>query len=697
MADKIKYPRTFHLPWSPGRTDDDKTLKATSHLEGKEVVITEKMDGENTTLYCHGSHARSLDSPHHVSRDWIKQKHSEFAHDIPPGWRVCGENLYAKHSIAYEDLPSYFMVFSIWNEKNIALSWDDTVEWSKMLGLKTVPVIWRGEWDEKAVRALVHGDTEGYVVRNVDRFHYDDFKDNVAKFVRSDHIQPDDKHWRSQQVVPNKLKKVDEISEDLKDHQKRFWLEFDINTIYTENHLREIQDDLENAEVTAIGTEWLGLRLIDGRIWRNSIIRYYYKSKAQLKIAISYLFSVGWVRINTSEGRLTDRDLSESDLKPHKKRFWLEFDTDTNIQDHLENANVKEIGFKLVNRFRNPSTYIYYYKSKIQLKVAVSHLFDVGYHWIDTSEGKLTIDYEEISEDLKDYRKRFWFEFGNHNTLLKMHLRNAPVKEIGKERVGPRPEQGVVDPIRYYYKSNTQLKFAINHLFSIGYNWFETSEGRLDSKNRKIESINTTMLPFIEELLETRVLRNTDDLQNRSSHDLADLIFLTVLALNIIKYYNSNFSANYARGTNMFNGFDGIRSSGTDLHNYLSVIINMDRFMEKLRRPSAPLSVPKLQLVTHLNTIGRGIVNHNQDNGVLLALQQELKITNSNYKSIRRLVQDWHRTMPKEKAHATTRLLQAFRSKAPNADIFKPLEAVARMQDLELKDVLNPEKDNRQG
>ena len=44
---KIKYPRTFHLPWSPGATSDDKMLKSIEHFIGKEVVITEKMDGEN--------------------------------------------------------------------------------------------------------------------------------------------------------------------------------------------------------------------------------------------------------------------------------------------------------------------------------------------------------------------------------------------------------------------------------------------------------------------------------------------------------------------------------------------------------------------------------------------------------------------------------------------------------------------------
>ena len=43
----IKYPRTWHHPISEGVTDDDKVLKDTSNFEGKEIVVTVKMDGEN--------------------------------------------------------------------------------------------------------------------------------------------------------------------------------------------------------------------------------------------------------------------------------------------------------------------------------------------------------------------------------------------------------------------------------------------------------------------------------------------------------------------------------------------------------------------------------------------------------------------------------------------------------------------------
>jgi hypothetical protein len=68
---RIKYPRTLHLPWSPGVSSDDRVLHDLSCFTNKEVVVTTKMDGENTTLYADVFHARSIDGRHHSSRDWL--------------------------------------------------------------------------------------------------------------------------------------------------------------------------------------------------------------------------------------------------------------------------------------------------------------------------------------------------------------------------------------------------------------------------------------------------------------------------------------------------------------------------------------------------------------------------------------------------------------------------------------------------
>jgi hypothetical protein len=74
-----KYPRTYHLPSSPGATSDDKIHKTIPYTDGDDVVISMKMDGENSTLYTDYYHARSIDSRHHPSRNWIKQFHASIA------------------------------------------------------------------------------------------------------------------------------------------------------------------------------------------------------------------------------------------------------------------------------------------------------------------------------------------------------------------------------------------------------------------------------------------------------------------------------------------------------------------------------------------------------------------------------------------------------------------------------------------
>jgi hypothetical protein len=213
FTNRVKYSRTFHLPWSPGMTDDDRVVgDAEALFSGREIIVTAKMDGENSTLYADGLHARSLEYAPHPSRNRLRALHAAIAHDIPEGFRVCGENLYAKHTIHYHKLPAYFLVFSVWNERNVCLSWDETLTWAALLGLKTVPVLYRGLWDEAKVRAcyrpILDGEEcEGYVVRDAGEFRYREFRTRVAKYVRAQHVV-EHGHWMSRAVIPNKCGKA---------------------------------------------------------------------------------------------------------------------------------------------------------------------------------------------------------------------------------------------------------------------------------------------------------------------------------------------------------------------------------------------------------------------------------------------------------------------------------------------------------
>jgi hypothetical protein len=187
-----------------------------------------------TSMYRDHIHARSLDSKHHPSRDWIKRLHAQICYDIPEGYRICGENMFAYHSIYYANLPTYFFVYGIYDDKNNCLNWDETKEFCEILGLHTVPTFYEGIWDEAKIKKLWTGkgtfetyasaknrpkypddfgpcDAEGYVCRLRGRFHYDDFSKCCAKFVGADFRRSMRQvNWQTEMVIPNQLVPVRE-------------------------------------------------------------------------------------------------------------------------------------------------------------------------------------------------------------------------------------------------------------------------------------------------------------------------------------------------------------------------------------------------------------------------------------------------------------------------------------------------------
>ena len=214
MSDK--YPRTIHLPWSPGGTKDDRKLADVHALLHRELVITEKLDGSNVCLEREQVFARSHnDAPRHPSFDALKAVHATLRWQIPPHRQVFGEWLWARHSIAYDRLPAFLLVFGIRDTQDVEwLSWEETAAACDNFNLKTVPVLWRGTVQTEAelqrqTEALLHKcsygpEQEGIVVRVAERFHDVNFAKSVAKWVRPNHVQTDD-HWSSQQITRNKL------------------------------------------------------------------------------------------------------------------------------------------------------------------------------------------------------------------------------------------------------------------------------------------------------------------------------------------------------------------------------------------------------------------------------------------------------------------------------------------------------------
>ena len=145
MQGKKGYPSTPHLPFSPGvQADDTKLADDCPWLVGREIVVTEKLDGGNCCLWRGGVYART--HSHEATHPWfasIKALYPSFAAQVDDDLMLFGENMSAVHSIEYDGLRSHFYLFGVRRTSNGEwLAWDDVVVLAHKLELPHAPIWW---------------------------------------------------------------------------------------------------------------------------------------------------------------------------------------------------------------------------------------------------------------------------------------------------------------------------------------------------------------------------------------------------------------------------------------------------------------------------------------------------------------------------------------------------------------------------
>ncbi len=252
MKPMHKYPRTRHLVGSrlqPG--DEDLDAIPMAELEGRTVVIEEKMDGANSGLSFDADATLLLQSRGHyltggprekqfnLLKQWAATITDRLFDAIGPRYVVYGEWLYAKHSVFYDALPHYFLEFDVLDTATGEFL--DTPRRAKLLAnVPTVPVkvLYSGKfpgeealqdligashfitpeaptklredvarlgWDvERAVRQTdLSGTMEGLYIK----VEEDGVVKERYKFVRAEFLQvvTADGHWQDRPLIPNRL------------------------------------------------------------------------------------------------------------------------------------------------------------------------------------------------------------------------------------------------------------------------------------------------------------------------------------------------------------------------------------------------------------------------------------------------------------------------------------------------------------
>lgn len=202
-----KFLSTGHWPESKTVHRDDTYMTNPQMFVGREIVITEKLDGGNTCLARGEVYARSTGLPSHDGWFAMVRKHHGWktVNDAPDLYTY-GEDLYGIHSIEYAAMKEQetYHVFAV-RQQDTFLSWDDVELRAMELDCPTTPVRFRGVVSSiREITAIfesivagpssIGGPCEGGCIRVASDFPADQFSSMTAKYVRPKHVQTDE-HW----------------------------------------------------------------------------------------------------------------------------------------------------------------------------------------------------------------------------------------------------------------------------------------------------------------------------------------------------------------------------------------------------------------------------------------------------------------------------------------------------------------------
>ena len=229
MASFFRFPHTPHLAWlGTGEPRDDKVLS--SHEAGAllagDVLVEEKIDGANLGFslsptgqlraQCRGQYlAEPFAGQFARLAAWLAQHSGDLTSALGGGDLILfGEWCAARHSLDYDCLPDWFMVFDVYDRGRNGF-WSsarrDVI--AQQLGLSNVPQVAAGQFTLSQLKNVLagrpsccrDGPMEGLVIRRETA----QWCEARAKLVRADFSQTMTEHWRRRTREWNRVQCVE--------------------------------------------------------------------------------------------------------------------------------------------------------------------------------------------------------------------------------------------------------------------------------------------------------------------------------------------------------------------------------------------------------------------------------------------------------------------------------------------------------
>lgn len=201
---------------------------------------------------------------------------------------------------------------------------------------------------------------------------------------------------------------------------------------------------------------------------------------------------------------------------------------------------------------------------------------------------------------------------------------------------------------------------------------------------------------------ESRLLPNLSRIHKYSARDVADLAFCYMLALHMCRqeFETAPWVRTYAHNTQDAQGWQHTNLNKTDLHQFLNVLIAQPHSWRAYMKDHAASDLLMQEIHLDADLVNRWLRNlysmhfdPELSGRLLMQIERDLKIQTSNYKSMRRILSDWHldHVDTDAKRLVMTRLLQVLRSKASTGDVMQKVNLLSRERKWEIDHACDPE------
>jgi ATP-dependent RNA circularization protein (DNA/RNA ligase family) len=224
VEDFFRFPYTPHLAWlGENIPREDKVLSPAEveALLATEVVVEEKLDGANLGISVNPDGKLRLQNRGQYLTEpfsgqfkkltaWLTPRTEELTSMLQGNLILFGEWCAARHSVGYDHLPDWFLVFDVY-DRPARRFWSTMRrnELATLLKLSIVPELFKGKTTlltletQFLVKASQFrtGTLEGLVIRQESA----EWVETRAKLVRSDFTQAIGEHWSRRAIELNRL------------------------------------------------------------------------------------------------------------------------------------------------------------------------------------------------------------------------------------------------------------------------------------------------------------------------------------------------------------------------------------------------------------------------------------------------------------------------------------------------------------